>query len=216
MKQFEKAQGNRFAPLADADNAEEDKASKRSKIAEQTVGYLGLMRQDAAINAVNEQNTGNWEEMEVIMDSGAHISVGPPKTGVTAGYTVEESADSKAGVTYTAANGSPIPNLGQRIMAVMTEEGSVRGVVQQVADVTKDLEAIRAVLKTGHAVIFNDDGTGNGTGSFMVNKQTGEHNVIHDNGMDYVMRRWIIPKNDVESMMTQDATAAGFTRHGSS
>jgi len=216
MQHFERANENRFAPLVETDDAEKATVTDRSKIAEKTVGYLGIMKQEAAINAVNDQNIGNWEPMEVIMDSGAHISVGPPKTGELAGYTVEESVDSKAGVTYTAANGSPIPNLGQRIMAVMTEEGSVRGVVQQVADVTKDLEAIRAVLKTGHAVVFNDDGSGNGSGSFMVNKQTGELNAIHDNGMDYVMRRWIIPKNDVESMMAQEATAAGFTRHGSS
>jgi hypothetical protein len=102
-------------------------------------------------------------------------------------------------------------------MAVMTEEGSVRGVTQQVGDVTKNLEAIRAVLKTGHAVIFNDDGQGNGAGSFMVNKMTGEINAIRDNGSDYVMRRWIIPQSEVETMMANDAaTPAGFTRHGRS
>ena len=101
-------------------------------------------------------------------------------------------------------------------MAVMTEEGSIRGVTQQVGDVTKNLEAIRAVLKTGHAVVFNDDGSGNGTGSFMVNKWTGETNAIRDDGSDYVMRRWIIPQPEVEQMMMQQATAnAGFTRRGS-
>jgi hypothetical protein len=102
-------------------------------------------------------------------------------------------------------------------MAVMTEEGSVKGVIQQVADVTKNLEAIRAVLKTGHAVIFNNDESGCGTGSFMVNKRTGEVNAIHDNGSDFVMKRWIIPKSDVEMAMAYEAeAAAGFTRHGRS
>ena len=219
MKNFEDARNNRFAPLSTSDNDDDEEnieGDGASLIAAQTMNYLGVMKKEAAINALNENPTGNWEPMEVIMDSGAHISVGPPKTGESAGYSVEESPDSRAGVTYTAANGSPIPNLGQRIMAVMTEEGSVRGMVQQVADVTKDLEAIRAVLKTGHAVIFNDDGTGNGHGSFMVHKQTGEINVIHDNGLDYIMRRWIIPKQDVDNTLAHEAAASGFTRHGSS
>ena len=180
-----------------------------------TVAYLGCASNEASVNAVEVR--GSWEPMEVIMDSGAHICIGPPSTGETAGYKIEESPDSKSGQVYSAANGSPIPNLGQRIMAVMTEEGSVRGVTQQVGDVTKNLEAIRAVLKTGHAVIFNDDGQGNGAGSFMVNKMTGEINAIRDNGSDYVMRRWIIPQSEVETMMANDAaTPAGFTRHGRS
>ena len=150
--------------------------------------------------------------------SGSRICIGPPATGEKAGYKVEESPDSKAGQCYSAANGSPIPNLGQRTMAVMTEEGSIQGVTQQVGDVTKNLEAIRAVLKTGHAVIFDDDGSGQGSGSFMVNKVTGEINAIRDDGSDYIMRRWIIPQGEVEAMLAEnaDATAAGFTRHGSS
>ena len=104
-----------------------------------------------------------------------------------------------------------MPNLGQRFMAIVTEEGSVRGMEQQVADVTKPLESVRADIKAGHAIIFDDDGTGNGTGSYMVNKATGEINMIRDNGRDYVMRRWIIPTNEVNAVMAQ-ANEPGFAR----
>jgi hypothetical protein len=206
MIDHEIAKGNQFKELVEDDD-----------VAKMTVAYLGRTGEEATVNAVSDAAMrGTWESMEVIMDSGAHICIGPPATGEKAGYKIEESPDSKAGMSYAAANGTPIPNLGQRVMAVMTEEGSIRGVTQQVGDVTKNLEAIRAVLKTGHAVVFNDDGLGNGTGSFMINKWTGETNAIRDDGSDYVMRRWIIPQPEVEQMMSQQATAnAGFTRRGS-
>ena len=120
-------------------------------------------RAEAAIHAVSHE-TEDWESVEVIMDSGAHVSVGPRELGRKAGYKVQESPGSRAGVCYTAANGGELPNLGQRFMAVLTEEGTLKGMEQQVADVTKPLEAVRANLMAGHAVVFDDDGTGQGTG----------------------------------------------------
>ena len=77
----------------------------------------------------------------------------------------------------------------------------MRSLEQQVADVTRNLEAIRANVKAGHAVVFDDDGTGRGLGSFMVNKTSGEVNVIHDDGSNYVVRRWIIPKAEVPQIV---------------
>ena len=178
--------------------------SKSDKMVAATLGFLGEATQGDSLQAVGEAQAnmvGEWESLEVIMDSGAHVSVGPRNIGSKAGYTVRESAASKAGVCYTAANGGEIPNLGERLLAVVTEEGTVRGMTQQVADVTKPLEAVRANLKSGHAVIFNDDGSGNGTGSFMVNKTTGEINAIHDDGSNFVMRRWIIPAQEVPEIL---------------
>ena len=177
---------------------------KSEKMVAATLGFLGEATQGDGLQAVGEVKAnmvGEWESLEVIMDSGAHVSVGPRNIGSKAGYVVQESAASRAGVCYTAANGGEIPNLGERLLAVITEEGTVRGMTQQVADVTKPLEAVRANLKSGHAVIFNDDGSGNGTGSFMVNKTTGEINAIHDDGSNFVMRRWIIPAQEVPGIL---------------
>jgi hypothetical protein len=145
------------------------------------------------------------------MDSGAHVSVGPPALGKVAGYAVEESPGSRAGICYTAANGGEIPNLGQRFMAVLTEEGTIRGMEQQVVDVTKPLESVRANVRAGHAVIFDDDGTGQGMGSYLINKSTGEINAIRDDGKDYIMRRWIVPPGMVPDVMNGQS----FQRRGS-
>ena len=158
-------------------------------------------RNAAALQAVEETQRPEWEATEVIIDSGAHVSVGPPKQGKKAGYSVQESPGSRAGICYTAAGGGELPNLGQRFMAVLTEEGTVKGMHQQVADVIKPLEAVRANVKANHAVVFDDDGTGRGLGSYMINKATGEINAIRDDGSDYIMRRWIIPEQEVPYAM---------------
>ena len=176
----------------------------------QMLRYLGEARAEAAIHAVSDE-TEDWEAVGVIMDSGAHVSVGPRELGRKAGYKVQESPGSRAGICYTAANGGELPNLGQRFMAVLTEEGTLKGMEQQVADVTKPLEAVRANLKAGHAIVFDDDGTGQGTGSFIINKQTGEINAIRDDGKDYVMRRWIVPPKLVPAIMQEQ----GFARQAS-
>ena len=62
--------------------------------------------------------------MEAILDSGATVTVIPPHVG--AGHGVTEGEASKAGVKYEVANGAEIPNLGEKLMAVMTAEGSVQ------------------------------------------------------------------------------------------
>jgi len=173
----------------------------------QMIQFLNEARTEAALQAVGDETkvTGDWEPCDVVMDSGAFVSVGPRSLGVKAGYTVEESPGSKAGICYTSASGNEMPNLGQRFMAVLTEEGTVRGMEQQVCDVTRPLEAIRANVKAGHAIVFDDDGTGQGAGSYMINKTTGEINAIHDDGANYLMRRWIIPQHEVPAMMQQQA-----------
>ena len=179
-----------------------------------TLSFLGKAQQESELQAVAPAS-GEWEPFEVVMDSGANVSVGPRDVGVKAGYEVQEGAASRAGVRYTAANGGELPNLGERFMAVLTEEGTVRGLEQQVADVTKSLEAIRANVKAGHAVVFDDDGTGRGVGSFMVNKTTGEVNAIHDDGSNYVMRRWIIPRHEVPQVVASlqpQGNLEGFPR----
>jgi len=188
-------------------------AAAKKGAAAQMIRYLGEIQKEAALQAVDEGHD-DWEMCEVVMDSGAHVSVGPPSLGRKAGYDVEESPGSRAGICYTAANGGELPNLGQRFMACVTEEGSIRGMEQQVCDVTKALESVRADVRAGHAIIFDDDGSGNGTGSFMVNKATGEINMIRDNGRDYIMRRWLVPQKQAPAIIA-NAGELGFTRQSS-
>ena len=67
----------------------------------------------------------------------------PPHVGKA--YNLQPSDASKAGVKYEIANGDEIPNLGEKLMPVVTAEGSWKGMRAQVADVSK------ARAKTGSA-----------------------------------------------------------------
>ena len=92
---------------------------------------------------------------------------------------------------YEVANGEEIPNLGEKLFAVVTEEGSVRGMRPQVADVSKALQSVRALVKTGHLVVFGDGA--DGSEHYILNRESGEVNVVRDDGLNYLMRLYVIP-----------------------
>ena len=137
--------------------------------------------------------------MRNIVDSGASVTAIPTTAGKL--YELQESPASRAGVEYQAANGVGIPNLGQKMLPVMTNEGSMRAMLAQVADITDGLQSVRAMHATGHMVVFD------GPDSFTLSKFTGELNAIEDDGFNYIMESWICPPEEVDH---QVAAAAGF------
>ncbi len=157
-----------------------------------------------------------WEELVAIIDSGATVPVFHPKVGKA--YELEESEASKAGVEYEIASGDTLANLGQKRLAVLTAEGTVRGYQSQCADVSKSLQSVRACLESGHAVCF---GLGpNGLDKPLINRHSGEVNRIEDDGVNYLQRLKIIPPDQIEavqellSQFDGDGSAQGFTGRG--
>ena len=140
-----------------------------------------------------------WEVIRSIMDSGATIPVLKPTAGK--GYPIEESAASKAGVEYEIANGDTLPNLGEKKMAVITKEGTLRGYGSQVADVSKNLQSVRALLQSGHAVCFGLGPTGED--HVVVNRNSGEINWLEDDGVNYIQELLVAPPDQVESVANQ-------------
>ena len=132
----------------------------------------------------------DWETIDVILDSGATVTVFPPHVG--RGYDIQPSEASKAGVRYEVANGDEIPNLGEKVIPVMTLEGSYRGVRAQIADVSKALQSVRSLVRTGHVVIFGDGEPGNEQ-HYVLNKMTGEKNMVMDDGTNYLMKLFVVP-----------------------
>ena len=117
------------------------------------------------------------------MDSGAIDSVIPK--GVASGVKVKETRASRQGLKYRAANGTPIKNEGERELQGYTGEGNKASMTMQVAAVTKPLGSVRAMLKAGNRVVF-DEGD-----SFIVNKTTGVKTVIEDRNGAFVFDIWI-------------------------
>ena len=81
------------------------------------------------------------EIIEAIVDSGAEESVTPPNLFRE---EVLPSPMSRAGRCYRAANGSPIPNLGQLLAHFRDENGKACGIPFQVAAVERPLISVPA------------------------------------------------------------------------
>ena len=140
--------------------------------------------------------SGKWEVLSAIVDSGASITAVSPKTGKA--YKVQEGEACKKGIEYATAGGDTLPNLGEKHMAVLTKEGTVRGFSSQVADVSEPLESVRQLLGAKHCVLF---GLGpNESEHLIINKVTGEVNVMRDDGTNYLHDMIIIPPDEVEQV----------------
>ena len=92
---------------------------------------------------------------------------------------------------YEVANCDEIPNLGENFFSVVTEEGTVRGMRLQAADVPKALQAVRTLGRTGHVVVFGDGE--NGEDHYILNRDTGEVDTVRDEGSNYLMRLYVVP-----------------------
>ena len=151
---------------------------------------------------------GKWEVLSAIVDSGASITAVSPKTGKA--YKIQEGEACRRGVEYATAGQDSLPNLGEKHMAVLTKEGTVRGFSSQVADVSEPLESVRQLCGTRHCVLFglgpNDDE------HLIINKVTGEVNVMRDDGINYRHDMIIIPPDEIEQV--QKATTQGTMPFG--
>jgi len=153
-----------------------------------------------SVNAAAEQVNpeGQWEEVEIIIDSGATVPVFPPRIGKL--YKIQESEGSRNGDEYRVANGDKIPNLGEKVLPVVTEEQTVRGITAQIADVTDPLQSVRHLNSSHHGVwLYGDD-------SFMINMITGECNRITDNGKNFITKVWVIPPNELNAVVGAAST----------
>ena len=146
-------------------------------------------------------DTSKWEKMRAVMDSGATVPVLHPTTGME--YEVEESEGSRNGVEYECANKDMLANLGQKRMAVMTTEGTLRGYSSECAEVSKPLQSVRACVHTKHAVCFGLGPEGND--HLIINRQSGEVNRLVDDGINYLQELYIIPPNQVAAVQAEMA-----------
>ncbi len=139
---------------------------------------------------------GKWETLSAIVDSGASITAVNPATGKQ--YEVQESEASKKGDEVEIANGDTMPLLGKKMMAVMTKEGTLRGFESHVVDVSGPLESVRQLLGSKHCVLF---GLGpNEEHHLIINKISGEVNMMRDDGVNYLHDMLIVPPDEINDV----------------
>ncbi len=149
-----------------------------------------------------------WEVISAVVDSGATVTAVHPKDAKA--YKVQESAASRRGVTYGTAGSEDLANLGEKKIAVLTSEGTLRGFHSQVAEVSSPLESVRQLLGSRHCVLF---GLGeNEEEHLIVNKITGEVNRLRDDGINYLHDMLVVPPNCVQEV--KDAIENGVSPFG--
>ena len=134
------------------------------------------------LTALRTETLG-WNQIEVVLDSGAADSVCP--RDMCPHFPVEDSESSKAGVYYTGANGGKLFNLGQTHVPVALDHGARSIATFQVADVHNTLLSITRAADAGYECHLKSHG------GYLLDTHTGETVPIARKGNLYVMRAWI-------------------------
>eukprot|EP00973_Karenia_brevis_P076629 10644604-Karenia_brevis.AAC.1 len=111
-----------------------------------------------------------WEPLTITVDSGAAESVIPEEQCVQ--YPTTDTQASLSGMCYLGADGSEIPNVGERTVCAVTEDGSAARMRFQVCPVTKALGSVSRMTQAGNKVVF--DSIDAPEGSHIECKATGE------------------------------------------
>ena len=160
-----------------------DEAVIKGYLRHQGYGNVNTIRsiEPEGINSVTAD--GQWEQIELAVDSGATESVTPASTPTHVPTTDNE--ESRRGVRYEVANGDSIPNEGEKRFKAFTEEGTQKQMVLQVCDVSQSLLSVSKMTKAGNRVVFDSDG------SFIMNKTSGDITWLQERGGMYIFKLWI-------------------------
>ena len=71
----------------------------------------------------------------------------------------------------------------------MTHDGGIRAMNLQVVDVRKPLGSVSRICAAGHRVVFDDEG------SYIEHKTSGEINWLREEGGNYMLDVWVVPRD---------------------
>ena len=162
-----------------------------------------------SLNALGKQTPGACL-VEAVVDSGAVNSVAP--LNVFPGE-LKASEMSKNGQKYRGPDGSRIPNLGQKDVEFVSDEGHKCGLTWQIADVERPLIAVSHLSEAGNEVVLKKHG------GEVINEKSGKRIKLQRKGGVYIMRMWVPQKKDTADNTGDNITksgASGFPRPGRS
>jgi len=161
-------------------NETEEKVTRRwGKKGEKQVRMLQTVFRES----VNTLGDGEWEEIELAVDSGATETVVSDE--MLESVNIEEGIASKRGVEYEVANGVKIPNLGEKKFVGTSEDGIARKITAQVCEVNKALLSVKKVMAAGNRVVFDE------TGSYIEDKKSGERMWLREDKGLFMLKLWV-------------------------
>ena len=91
------------------------------------------------------------------------------------------------------ADGTQIPNLGERQFLGVMEDGSAHSVVAQICAVDKTLMSVVRVTSKGNRVVFDDGG------GYIEHKATGQKSWLTQSGGMYYLKMWVSRKSSADA-----------------
>jgi hypothetical protein len=146
-------------------------------------------------NVINNVEEG-WELISVLIDSGSTETVAPKDS--LRGYELMSTDWSEAGKGYSAANGSDIPNLGEKIVKGQAMNGMWCTMRFQICEVTKPLGSVSRICQAGSRVVFGPPNEG----SYIEHVTTGKRTVLRQCKGLYYLDVWVAPA-DAKSTFTR-------------
>ena len=134
-----------------------------------------------SLNAISDD--GEWEEIEMAVDSGATETVGNEE--MLGSIPTEPGPASKRGVEYEIADGTRIPNEGEKKFEAVTGEGQHKKLVIQVCGVNQGLLSVSKATAAHNRVVFDEEG------SYILNKENGEVTWLTEKKGMYMLKLWV-------------------------
>ena len=139
------------------------------------------------INGCSEE-VEEWEELEFLVDSGASATV-VGKEEVRA----VQASEPDSSVHYRLADGSRIPNLGEKDFRAVTDEYRPLRLKAQVTEVDRPLLSVAQVVHMGGKVVFSPEASY--IESTLKSGATRRDSLEFRNGL-YMLKVWIPRKQD--------------------
>ena len=148
---------------------------------------LGCLLAEAACSVARAEPQQQWEDyecIEVLVDSGAGACVCSPEHFEET-ILLDNPARPSANTEYVTADGARLPNMGEKAVKALSDEGAPLAVKFQVTLVDKPLLAVSMLTAAGHEVSFHERG---GT---ITNKANGKTTVFKRQNNVYVLPMWV-------------------------
>ena len=152
---------------------------------------------DCCALEILEVGEGNWERIEITLDSGAAETVGPK--GAVGNVRIRRD-NGREGIMYRAANGNTMPNYGEQRLAWESEEDSKGGINIQVTDVTKVLASVGKICEAGNRVVFEPEG------GYIERISDGNRTKFKKKGAVYVLETWVKARSQEDQIAAVESS----------
>lgn len=168
---------------------------------------------DGQAHNVSGNDGSQWVKVKAVVDSGAVETIAPE--GYIEKDKIKQTAASRNGAGWKAAEGSKILNKGEGLIQGKSDDGMKLNTVSQIGDKAKRmLLAVSRIAEAGNAVMFNVDKdltkklakSDKLAKDFIVNKgNLNQTRIELDKGL-YVLPMWIKkPQGNVHTVLDQKA-----------